>query len=148
MLYQYATVLIGLVFGALFVVLNINIVGRLLAPRVDDPEKTTSYECGEPAVGSAWVRFDMRFYTMALVFLIFEVETVFMYPWAAVYKRLRDLGGEAHGGFALLEIVVFIAILGVGFVYVWAKGDLDWVKSTLTSKADNPDATEKVGAVR
>lgn len=147
MLYQYATVLIGLVFGAFFVVLNINIVGRLLAPRVRDVEKTTTYECGEPAVGSAWVRFDMRFYTMALVFLIFEVETVFMFPWAAVFKRLRDLGGAEHGGFALLEILLFIVVLGVGFVYVWAKGDLDWVKSTLTSKPAPDDSSKKAGSV-
>lgn len=148
MLYQYATVLIGLVFGAFFVVLNINIVGRLLAPRVSDPEKTTTYECGEPAVGSAWVRFDMRFYTMALVFLIFEVETVFLFPWAAVFKRLRDMGGADHGGFALLEVLIFILVLGVGFIYVWGKGDLDWVKSTLASKTDSDEAGRSAGVNR
>jgi NADH-quinone oxidoreductase subunit A len=135
MLFQYANVLFGLLFGAAFVVLNIEVMNRLLAPKVKDRAKTTVYECGEPAVGSAWVRFDMRFYTMALVFLIFEVEVAFMFPWAAVFKRLRDLGGSEHGMFAFLEMFVFVAVLSVGLIYCWRKGDLDWVKSTATADA-------------
>ena len=138
MLFQYANVLFGLLFGAAFVVLNIEVVNRLLAPKVKDKVKEEIYECGEPAVGSAWVRFDMRFYTTALVFLIFEVEVAFMFPWAAVFKRLRDYGGSEHGLFVFIEMAVFILILGVGLVYCWRKGDLDWVKSTLT--ADTADA--------
>ncbi|HYC78770.1 MAG TPA: NADH-quinone oxidoreductase subunit A [Planctomycetota bacterium] len=140
MLFQYANVLFGLLFGALFVVLNIEVVNRILAPKVKDPHKTTVYECGEPAVGSAWVRFDMRFYTMALVFLVFEVETAVMFPWAAVFRRLRQLGGDEHGMFAFLEMAVFILILGVGLVYVWAKGDLDWVKSAVLERRNAAEA--------
>ncbi len=123
--FQYANVLFGLIFGALFVVLNVNVISRILAPRIKDPAKNTTYECGEPAVGSAWVRFDMRFYTVALVFLIFEVEVAFLFPWAVVFNRLSEIGGL----FAFLEVFVFVAVLGVGLVYVWAKGDLDWIKS-------------------
>jgi NADH-quinone oxidoreductase subunit A len=135
MLFQYANVLFGLIFGALFVVLNISVLNRLLAPKVKDPSKETIYECGEPAIGSAWVRFDMRFYTVALVFLIFEVEAAVMFPWAVVFRKLSELGAAAgHGLFVFWEILVFVAILSVGLVYVWVKGDLDWVKSTLTTR--------------
>jgi NADH-quinone oxidoreductase subunit A len=124
--FQYANVLFGLLFGAAFVVLNIAVLNRLLSPRGHDPDRSTTYECGEPAIGSAWVRFDMRFYTVALVFLIFEVEVAFLFPWAVVYNELVEIGGL----FAFVEAFLFVAILGLGLVYVWAKGDLDWVKST------------------
>jgi NADH-quinone oxidoreductase subunit A len=135
MLFQYANVLIGLIFGAIFVVLNISILNRILAPKVKDPVKETIYECGEPAIGPAWVRFDMRFYTVALAFLIFEFEAAVMFPWAAVFKTLSTWGAPGgHGLFVFWEILLFIAILAVGLVYVWVKGDLDWVKSTLTSR--------------
>jgi NADH-quinone oxidoreductase subunit A len=135
MLFEYANVLFGLIFGALFVVLNISVLNRILAPKVKNEAKESIYECGEPAIGSAWVRFDMRFYTVALVFLIFEVEAAVMFPWAVVFKRLRDLGAAGgHGFFVFGEILVFILILAVGLVYVWKKGDLDWVKSTLASR--------------
>jgi NADH-quinone oxidoreductase subunit A len=73
------------------------------------------------------VRFDIRFYTVALIFLIFDVEVTFLYPWALVFKAFRDSG---LGVFVLAEVLLFIAILGVGFVYCWRKGDLDWVKGT------------------
>jgi NADH-quinone oxidoreductase subunit A len=135
MLFEYANVLFGLIFGALFVVLNISVLNRILAPKVKNAAKESIYECGEPAIGSAWVRFDMRFYTVALVFLIFEVEAAVMFPWAVVFKRLRDWGSESGNGlFVFGEIIVFISILAVGLVYVWKKGDLDWVKSTLASE--------------
>ena len=124
--FQYANVLFGLLFGAAFVVLNVTVLNRILAPRGNDPDRETTYECGEPAVGSAWVRFDMRFYTVALVFIIFEVEVAFLFPWAVVYNELVEWGGL----FAFLEVFLFVAILGVGLVYVWMKGDLDWVKGT------------------
>jgi NADH-quinone oxidoreductase subunit A len=136
MLFQYANVLFGLIFGALFVVLNISVLNRILAPKVKDAAKESIYECGEPAIGSAWVRFDMRFYTVALVFLIFEVEAAVMFPWAVVFRRLTDFGaGAGHGLFVFGEILLFVLILAVGLVYVWMKGDLDWVKSTLSSQS-------------
>jgi NADH-quinone oxidoreductase subunit A len=135
MLFQYANVLIGLLFGAVFVVLNISVLNRILAPRLEDPAKESTYECGEPAIGSAWVRFDMRFYTVALVFLVFEVEAAVMFPWAVVFRTLTEWGTPAgHGLFVFWEILLFVAILAVGLVYVWVKGDLDWVKSALTAR--------------
>jgi len=133
MQFQYANVLFGLLFGAGFVCLNVYILSGLLAPRIKDDEKLTTYECGEPAVGSAWVRFDMRFYTTALVFLIFDVEVIFLFPWAVIFNDLVTMGREdgfLAALFPFLEVAVFVVILGVGLVYVWVKGDLEWVKSS------------------
>jgi NADH-quinone oxidoreductase subunit A len=128
--YQLLNVLVFTVFGAAFVVLVVEVVGRLLRPKVKtplEPAKEETYECGEPAVGSSWVRFDIRFYTVALVFLIFDVEVTFLYPWALVFKGLREAG---LGFFVFAEVLLFVAVLGVGFIYCWLKGDLDWVKTT------------------
>ena len=83
MLFQYAHVLIGLVFGMAFVAIQVFVLVRLLAPRVKNAQKESTYECGEPPVGDAWIRFDMRFYTMALIFIIFEVEAVFLFQITA-----------------------------------------------------------------
>ena len=93
----------------------------ILSPRNNKGgEKLTSYECGEIPEGSAWVKFNIRFYVIALIFLIFDVEIVFLFPWAVVYQEL--------GLLAFIEAFLFVLILVVGFVYIWAKGDLDWVK--------------------
>ena len=93
----------------------------LLSPRKNKGgDKLTSYECGELPEGSAWVKFNIRFYVIALIFLIFDVEIVFLFPWAVVFQDL--------GLLAFIEAFIFVLILVVGFVYVWAKGDLDWVK--------------------
>jgi NADH-quinone oxidoreductase subunit A len=129
--FQYATVLFGLLFGAGFVVLNVAVLNRILAPKGVDKDQNTTYECGEPTIGSAWVRFDMRFYQVALVFLIFEVELAFLFPWAVVYNELI---AETGNLFAFVEVFVFVLILGLGLVYVWMKGDLDWIKSTASSR--------------
>ena len=93
----------------------------LLSPRKNKGgEKLLSYECGEIPEGSAWVQFNIRFYVIALIFLIFDVEIVFLFPWAVVYQEL--------GLLAFIEAFIFVVILVVGFAYVWIKGDLDWVK--------------------
>ncbi|MCA9321733.1 MAG: NADH-quinone oxidoreductase subunit A [Planctomycetes bacterium] len=137
MLFQYAHALIGLIFGMIFVALQVFVLVRLLSPRVKDPMKETTYECGEPPVGDAWVRFDMRFYTMALIFIIFEVEAVFLFPWAAVYNDLLAVLRDANHAtplFPFIEVFLFIVVLGVGLIYVWKKGDMDWVKSTLNEQ--------------
>ena len=128
--YENTTVLVFLLFGLAFVFFTVAVLGRLLRPRVQDPTETgklETYECGEPTVGPSWVRFDIRFYTIALIFLIFDVEVTFLYPWALVFKRLRE---EGYGLFLFAEVFLFLLILGVGFVYCWRKGDLDWVRST------------------
>jgi len=92
----------------------------MLRPSRPNPAKNSTYECGEEAVGSAWVKFNIRFYVVALIFIIFDVEVVFLYPWATVFKSL--------GVFALVEVLVFAGILILGLVYAWVKGDLDWVR--------------------
>ena len=111
----------------IFIVLAVVLIGLplvlqyILSPRHNKGgEKLTSYECGEIPEGSAWVQFNIRFYVIALIFLIFDVEIVFLFPWAVVYQELGIL--------AFIEAFLFVLILVVGFVYVWAKGDLDWVK--------------------
>ena len=111
----------------IFTILGVALIGLplvlqyLLSPRNNKGgEKLTSYECGEIPEGSAWVKFNIRFYVIALIFLIFDVEIVFLFPWAVVYQEL--------GLLAFVEAFIFVLILVVGFVYIWAKGDLDWVK--------------------
>jgi len=119
MLTEFGRVLIFLIIGAVFVAVGL-LVAWLLRPHRPYPSKLTTYECGEPPIGDTRVRFNIRFYVIALVFLIFDVEVVFLFPWATVYRNL--------GWFAFLEMVVFLAILLVGYAYVWRKGDLDWDK--------------------
>jgi NADH:ubiquinone oxidoreductase subunit 3 (subunit A) len=83
------------------------------------PVKYTTFECGVEPVGGAWVQYTVRYYLFALVFLIFDIETVFLYPWAVAYQEL--------GTVAMVEMVVFLAILFLGLAYAWRKGHLEWV---------------------
>jgi len=94
------------------------IVGALLGPRRPNPAKRARYECGLVSQGESWIQFRVQYYVYALIFVVFDVETVFLYPWAASYHRL--------GLFALAEAVLFLAILAVGLAYAWAHGDLQW----------------------
>ena len=121
MLLGFASVLLFLVVGFIFLVLTL-FISRLLQ-RKGNPGADTymAYECGEVPEGSAWIRFNIRFYVLALIFLIFDVEIIFLLPWAVVFKKL--------GAFAFIEGLIFIGILAVGLAYVWNKGDLEWVKS-------------------
>ncbi len=117
---DFLTILIFMLFGGAFVLLNMVAIGRLLRAKTKYTEqKSTTYECGEPTFGSAFVRFNIRFYVLALVFVIFDVEVVFLFPWAVVLKDM--------GMLALVEAAVFIVVLGVGLAYVWKKGDIDWI---------------------
>ena len=93
----------------------------VIRPSRFSEEKQTTYECGEEPTGNAWIQFNIRFYVFALIFIIFDVEAVFLLPWAVVFKRL--------GLLAFVEGLVFIAILAVALVYVWRKGDLEWVRA-------------------
>ena len=110
-------------------------LSRLLQPRDPNPAKLTTYECGEPPVGPAWIQFNVRFYVMALVFVIFDVEVVFLFPWAVVFQKL--------GLFAFVEMMVFLGILLVGLAYVWRNRDIEWVKPL-----PGPAALEEEEAVR
>ena len=126
MLFDFATVGVFLVLAYLFVLAAL-ITSRLVAPHRPDPAKLRTYECGEPTIGPSWVRFNNRFYIIALVFLLFDVEVVFILPCAVVF---RAWAGRAEGWFIFAEILLFVLILVAGLAYVWAKGDLDWVKTT------------------
>lgn len=119
MLTDFGRVLIFIIIGAVFTAGGL-IMAWLIRPRRPYAEKMATYECGEVAVGNSWVKFNIRFYVVALIFLIFEVETVFLFPWAIIYKQL--------GMFAFIEMVIFLFILGVCYAYVWVQGDLDWEK--------------------
>ena len=109
--------------------------GRLLRPRVDHPVKAEAYECGEQAVGPAQVQFDLRFYVVALVYLVFAVEVVLFYPWAVAYGSAEQIsqGNEAEAftlrSVALADMLVFFGLLIVGFAYLWRFGYLDWVRT-------------------
>jgi NADH:ubiquinone oxidoreductase subunit 3 (subunit A) len=116
----YTAVLAFLVVAIAFLVVNL-LVWKVIRPSRFSEEKLTTYECGENPVGSAWVQFNIRFYVFALIFIIFDVEAVFLLPWAVVFREL--------GVLAYVEGLVFIAILVVALAYVWRKGDLEWVRA-------------------
>ena len=134
---QFVAVLAFLLFGAAFVLLNMFVIGRLIRSRTKYGElKATPYECGEPVFSSGFVRFDIRFYVLALVFVIFDVEILFLFPWAAVLKPMGPL--------AFAEAAVFVAVLTAGLAYVWRKGDIDWTPlhghKTPGARLAGPDA--------
>jgi NADH-quinone oxidoreductase subunit A len=173
----YFALFIALAVFFLFIHL---VMGRFLRPVKPDPEKLTIYECGEPTIGSSWIQFDLRFYVVALLFVIFDVEVVFFFPWAVVFGKATQLAREnlpqeqraalsrelvpapdrpvagrlaadnnvitatsarQFAWLAFWDIAVFFAVLLVGFAYLWKRGDLDWVRSTL---AERLPASEKV----
>lgn len=119
MLVGYFAVLVFILAAGLFIGVTL-LFGRLVRPSKPNPEKLTTYECGEDPVGSPWVQFNIRFYVFALVFIIFDVEIVFLLPWAVVFDKL--------GVLALVEGLIFIFILIAALAYLWAKGDLEWVR--------------------
>ena len=102
------------------------IVGSFIRPKNPNKLKLQPYECGEDPTGSAWANFNVRFYVVALIFIIFDVEGALMFPVAAVFRKFNEIGA---GGVILVSILIFIAVLVQGVVYCWKKGDLDWVKS-------------------
>lgn len=141
----FGNVLVFAAFGAVFVWLNLFVIGKLLLRRPDKPEqgdKGATYECGEPAMGDAWIRFDIRFYTLTLIFLIFDIEVALLFPWAVVFQSFVDAG---YGLGAFVEVLVFLLVLGVGLAYVWARRDLEWT-STKPGRAV-PEAAMAEGVV-
>ena len=116
---------------AVFVVANaVLIIGasHLLAPRRPTPSKLAPYESGMPPLGDAHERFSVKFYLVAMLFIVFDIETVFLIPWAAIYFAGSDGGGTGASsmGFLLAEMLVFLAVLFVGYVYVWKRGAFEW----------------------
>jgi NADH-quinone oxidoreductase subunit A len=120
----------AMVFGFLVVsgvaLLAFLIIGRFLRMHQPDPIKLTTYECGERPFGSAWFNFNNRFYIIALVFVVFDVEIALVMPVAVVFRRLVEAG---QGALAFAEMFFFLIVLFVALVYVWARGDLSWVRA-------------------
>lgn len=124
---QYGPVGVIVVFSAAFACATL-VIAYLIRPADSYPEKVLTYECGIVPFGEAWSKFFVRYYIIALIFVIFDVEAIFMYPWAVVYKKLS--GPSELGLYPAMEMAVFLAILLVGLVYAWAKGDLKWISET------------------
>lgn len=125
------------VLGGLGFILMALMLGKLLRPNRPNEEKLTTYESGEDPINNAWGQFNLRFYIIALVFILFEVELVFLFPWAVVFAD-ADLilaTDGLWGWFSLIETGIFILILAVGLAYVWANGMLTWIRP------DSPIAT-------
>ena len=169
-------ILVFLAVGVGFLLTNL-FLGKLLRPDEPGEDKQAIYECGEPAVGSSWIQFDLRFYVVALLFVIFDVEMAFFFPWATVFggaNRMADeavpveeriaiqqsLSGQtvpmteapdptaAHtlATIAFVDVLIFFGVLLVGFAYLWKRGDLEWVRSTVSQgEPPSPAASDSPG---
>jgi NADH-quinone oxidoreductase subunit A len=128
---EFGQVLLFLIGGILFLSLSF-LVARLVRPNRPNEQKLETYESGEQPLGTAWSQFNMRFYIVALIFILFEVEIVFLFPWATVFanKELIEQTDGAWGWLSLIEMIIFILILALGLAYAWVNGLLDWVKPT------------------
>ena len=132
MLTEFGKIFVFMMVSVFFVVVAI-IEAKLIRPSRPTHEKLLTYECGEDVVGTPWVKFNIRFYVVALIFLIFDVEIVLLIPWALVYKDF-GLGGFLVGA-------IFLLLLGLGMAYEWRKGDLEWSKPKII-----PPVIEKIPA--
>lgn len=126
MLTDFGNIFIFIILAAVFVVVAV-IAAKLVRPSRPTQEKLLTYECGETPEGSPWVKFNIRFYVVALIFLIFDVEVVLLLPWALVYKSYGLLG--------YLIGFIFLFVLGLGMAYEWRKGDLEWARPKLVPPA-------------
>jgi len=117
----WVSILIMTALGAGFALFSV-VLSSLLGPRNPTPEKAAPYECGMPPVGDARERQSVKFYLVAMIFLLFDIEVAFLYPWAMALRDLRWAG--------YVQVVLFVALLFAGYVYVWRKGVLDWGHDT------------------
>ncbi len=119
MLTEFGKILIFIILAIVFVIITL-FINKLVRPNRPTFEKQKVYECGENPEGSPWVKFNIRFYVVALIFLIFDVEVVLLFPWALTYKEF--------GLYGFLVGIIFLLILGLGMAYEWRKGDLEWAR--------------------
>lgn len=125
---EYGKIL-SLTIVGLILVCGTIFTAKLISPKKPNPIKLSTYECGEEALGTAWVQFNPRFYVVALIFLLFDVELIFIFPWATVFGNAEFIAWDGRWGwFTMIEIAIFIGILVVGLIYVWKNGDLNWIK--------------------
>jgi NADH-quinone oxidoreductase subunit A len=125
----FGEVLLFIIGGILFVLVAFFVSG-LLRPHRPNEQKLSTYESGEEAISSAWTQFNIRFYIVALIFLLFEVEILFLFPWATIFakKELLEQTNGLWGWFSVIEVVIFIFILALGLAYAWVNDHLDWIK--------------------
>jgi NADH-quinone oxidoreductase subunit A len=125
---EFGHIFLFILGGIMFVLLGL-VVNRLISPPKPNAEKLSTYESGEVPIGDAVVQLNTRFYLIGLIFLIFDVEVLFLYPWATVFARRELIAAvPAWGSFAMVEVLVFTGVLLLGLIYAWARGDLDWVQ--------------------
>jgi NADH-quinone oxidoreductase subunit A len=130
MITDFGKIFIFILVAVFFVAIAI-LFSKLIRPARPTKEKLMTYECGENALGSPWVKFNIRFYVIALIFLIFDVEVVLLFPWALTYKQY---------GFAGFVVgIIFLLVLGLGMAYEWRKGDLEWERPVI-----NPPTLDKI----
>jgi len=124
MLFDFANILVFIVLGLLFVFITL-VFSWIVSPSKPNPDKASTYECGERILGTSWIKFNIRFYVIALIYIIFAVEIAVLVPWAVIFKGLpQELKWT---GF--VEMLVFVVLLLVGLAYLWWHGDLEWIKS-------------------
>ena len=143
MLTDFSYILLFIISGIAFTIL-ILFVAKLIRPSRPNIEKLTTYESGEEPDGNANVRFNMRFYVIALIFVLFDVELIFLFPWATVFgnEHLIDITNGMWGWFSIMEMFIFVGILVLGLAYAWVKGHLDWVRPEI----QKPDYQSKIPA--
>lgn len=126
---EFGEVLLFIIAGLVFISVTL-FVSRLIRPNRPNAEKLATYESGEEPISAAWTQFNIRFYIIALIFLLFEVELVLLFPWSTVFanKKLIEETNGTWGWIALAEAILFIVILAIGLAYAWANGFLDWIK--------------------
>jgi NADH-quinone oxidoreductase subunit A len=125
----FGEILLFIIGGILFVAVSL-LASRFIRPNRPNPEKLSTYESGEETIGTAWTQFNIRFYIIALIFILFEVEVVMLFPWATVFAK-KELLAETNGRwgwFAVIEAILFIGVLAIGLAYAWVNGFLDWIK--------------------
>lgn len=126
----YGSILLMGIIGILLVCVTI-FLAKLISPKKPNPVKESTYECGEESIGSAWGQFNPRFYVIALIFLLFDVELIFIFPWSVVFGSETLITADSRWGwFTMIEMAIFLLILIIGLVYVWKKGDLNWIKAS------------------
>ena len=141
MISEFGVILL-FIFAAIALIAIMLTLAKVIRPHRPNEEKLTTYESGEDPVGNANVQFNVRFYVIAIVFLLFEVELIFLFPWAVVFGQenlIRQTDG-LWGWFSLVEMSLFVGILILGLAYAWSKGYLDWVRP----RPQLPDVQTKV----
>ena len=123
--FHFATVLVFIIVGVGFVGIMLGL-SKIMRPFAPGAEKSSIYECGERPTGSPWIKFNIRFYVVALIFVVFDVEVVLLYPWAAIYKEM--------GVVSFVYLLIFLVSLIEALAYVWKKGDLEWIRPQVRRK--------------